>query len=213
MGLDDFLSLYAAGEARLEADPESSFWLASSPISANHDPFGKPASGIETTVRSRWTRDSLFVLFECVYQTLRLRPRPKLCAKTWELWDWDVVELFIGDDWTHIDRYKEFELSPQGEWLDLAIDRTPPDLDRNRGWASGFQVAARVDSTHGTWYGAMRIPFVAITDSAIAEGKKFRANLYRMEGPPEKRKLVAWQITDSDNFHVPEAFGNLVLTA
>src|SRR5579863_6772608 len=112
MGLDDFLSLYAADEARLDANPESPMWLASPPISVGRDPFGQPVCGIETTVRSRWTDDSLFVLFECVYQTLHLRPSPKRYGKTWELWDWDVIELFIGDDWTHIERYKEFELSP-----------------------------------------------------------------------------------------------------
>jgi hypothetical protein len=209
---DNFLSLYTRDEARLDTDPQSRFWLAAPPISADRDSFGQPAAGIKTTIRSRWTERDLFVLFECVYQTLYVRPAPSRYGKTWGLWNWDVVELFIGDDWEHIERYKEFELSPQGEWLDFAIDRTPPDLEGNREWASGFETAARIDSKQGVWYGVMRVPFVAITEAAIAEGKKFRANLYRIEGPPGKRQLVAWQVPHSDNFHVPGAFGNLVLT-
>jgi hypothetical protein len=210
---DDFLSLYSSHETRLDTDPQSRFWLAAPPLSVERDSFGQPVAGINTTIRSRWTDRDLFVLFECVYQTLYLRPAPRRCAKTWELWNWDVVELFIGDDWEHIERYKEFELSPQGEWLDFAIDRTPPDLERNREWVSGFETTARIDSTRGIWYGAMRIPFLAITEATITEGKRFRANLYRLEGPPGKRQLIAWQATHSDNFHVPRAFGNLVLTA
>jgi len=209
---DNFLSVYTKDDARLDTDPQRRFWLAAPPLSADRDSFGQPTAGIKTTIRSRWTKQDLFVLFECVYQTLYLRPLPRRHGKTWELWNWDVVELFIGDDWEHIERYKEFELSPQGDWLDFAIDRTPPDLERNREWASGFETAARIDSTQGIWYGAMRVPFVAITEATIAEGKEFRANLYRIEGPPGKRKLVAWQATHSDDFHIPGVFGNLVLT-
>jgi hypothetical protein len=93
-----------------------------------------------------------------------------------------------------------------------AIDRTPPDLERNREWVSGFETAARIDAAQSIWYGAMRVPFTSITGAAIAEGKEFRANLYRIEGPPGKRTLAAWRVTHSDSFHVPGAFGNLVLT-
>jgi hypothetical protein len=208
---EDFLSLYSRDEVRLDADPQSRFWLDAPPVSADHNPSGEPVPGIRTTIRSRWTDRDLFLQYECVYQTLYLKPSPQRSGKTWELWNWDVAELFIGDDWEHIERYKEFEISPQGEWVDLAIDRNPPDLSRNRDWTSGFESSARIDAARSIWYGAMRIPFAAITPSPIAAGKKFRANLYRIEGPPEKRKLLCWQPTHSHTFHVPKAYGNLVL--
>ena len=211
MGRGDFRSLYATSECPLDTNPRTTFWKEAPVISADRDSFGHPVA-IATTIRSRWTDNNLFVLFECVFETLYLKPAPRRYGKTWGLWNWDVVELFIGDDWEHIEHYKEFELSPQGEWLDLAIDRTPPDLERNREWTSGFETAAQIDSSQGIWYGAMRVPFAAITETAVAEGKTFRANLYRMEGPPGRRKFVAWRETNSDNFHVPSAFGNLVLT-
>jgi hypothetical protein len=209
----DFRSVFASEETYLDTDPHSRFWLAACPVSVQRDAFGQLTPGMETSIRSRWTGQYLFVLFECPYQTLYLKPDPRHDEKTWGLWNWDVVELFIGDDWDHIERYREFELSPQGEWLDLAIDRNPPDLERNRAWTSGFSTAAWIDASAGAWYGAMRIPFEAITQAPVAEGTKFRVNFYRMEGPPGRRRHVAWRETRSDSFHVPSAFGSLMLTS
>jgi hypothetical protein len=31
-----------------------------------------------------------------------------------KLWDRDVVEMFLGDDWTNINRYREFENRAHG---------------------------------------------------------------------------------------------------
>jgi hypothetical protein len=38
-----------------------------------------------------------------------------------------------------------------------------------------------------------------------------RVNLYRIQGPPNNRKHIAWQPTNQMNYHVPEAFGRLRL--
>ena len=43
--------------------------------------------------------------------------------------------MFIGSDFDHIKRYKEFEVSPQNEWVDLDIGL----------WNSGFEHSARID--------------------------------------------------------------------
>lgn len=206
-----FHSLYAHGTDRLTADVADPFWLAAPPLSVYQSPFGERLRSLATIVRSRWTEEHLYVHFECSFQTLHLKPEPRRDRKTWELWNWDVVELFLGDDWAHIERYKEFELSPQGEWLDVAIDRTPPDLERNRHWSSGFLTEARIDASGGTWNGAMRIPFASITTGPVVARKVFRANVYRMEGPPEARTFLAWKATGSESFHVPAAFGILEL--
>ena len=45
--------------------------------------------------------------------------------ETNELWNWDVAEVFIGSDFKNIRRYKEFEVSPQAEWVDLDINLVP----------------------------------------------------------------------------------------
>ena len=54
-------------------------------------------------IRDRfWTDQHLYLLFSCPYKELNLflpalggGPRDKL-------WERDVVEMFLGDDWTHI---------------------------------------------------------------------------------------------------------------
>jgi hypothetical protein len=126
---------------------------------------------------------------------------------------WDVAEVFIGADFKNIRRYKEFELSPQGEWLDLDIDLSKPHHEEGWTWNSGFQVAARIDEKAHIWYGAMKIPWTALDDTPPSAGKKLRINFFRSQGPLSTRKEIAWQPTMSETFHVPERFGLLQLVA
>jgi hypothetical protein len=206
-----FHSLHAPAATWIPADEQNPFWAEAPAVQLHSDSFGERVQGIPTTVRSRWTSAHLYVLFQCSYQELYLKPDPQRQVSTWELWNWDVVELFLGDDWQRLECYREFELSPQGEWLDLEIDRNPPELDRNRQWTSGLEVVASIEPARCVWLGAMRIPFSAVTSSEIVAGKTFRANLYRLEGAPQRLKSLAWMPTGSDSFHVPASFGTLEL--
>jgi hypothetical protein len=97
---------------------------------------------------------------------LNLKPPPSISTETFRLWDWDVAEVFIGADFQNIRRYKEFEISPQGEWVDPDIDLAKPHHEDGWIWISGFAVAARVDSARKTWYGAVRIPFSALESAS-----------------------------------------------
>jgi len=74
------------------------------------------------------------------------KPDPTMSAETNELWKWDVAEVFIGSDFENIRRYREFEISPQGEWVDLDIDLDAPRHEDGWVWNSGFKVSARIDS-------------------------------------------------------------------
>ncbi|MGE5112857.1 MAG: hypothetical protein ACM3JB_18485, partial [Acidobacteriaceae bacterium] len=111
-----------------------------------------------------------------------------------------------------IKRYKEFEISPQGEWIDLDVDLKKPHHEEGWVWNSGFEHAARIDQQKHVWYAALKIPFEALDTNVPAAGTTFRMNLYRTEGPPESAKEVLWQPTMSKTFHVPERFGLLKLT-
>ena len=57
-----------------------------------------------------------------------------------------MAEVFIGSDFKNIRRYKEFEISPQGEWVDLDINLDAPRHEDGWVWNSGFQASARIDS-------------------------------------------------------------------
>ena len=211
MSPETFQSVYAAHDVALGTDPHSPFWQGARPVYAELDSHGRPLPHYRTEVRSRWTSANLYLLFTCPYQELHLKPSPDTVRETNELWNWDVAELFIGSDFRDIRRYKEFELSPQGEWIDLDINLALPHHETGWTWNSGFQVAARIDHQARVWYGAMRIPFKSIDERPPAAGNRFRANLYRSQGPPPAKQDIAWKAPMTETFHTPERFGELEL--
>jgi len=170
---------------------------------------------LRTEVKGFWTDTDLHLLFVCPYETLNIflpadhtKPRRKL-------WDRDVVEMFLGDDWDNIRHYREYEIAPTGDWIDLAID-----LDRKGaggGWRSGWTTSARIDETARVWYAAAKIPLQSVSTAPVAEGTRWRMNLYRIEGQGEdpQRHFLCWQPTCAigrDPNHVPENFGALVFS-
>jgi hypothetical protein len=206
-----FKSIYAAQDVSLETNPRSEFWREAVPVYAEVDVRGSVVPNHRTEVRSRWTKENLYLLYVCPYEELYLKPAPNTVAETNKLWNWDVAELFIGSNFENIRRYKEFEVSPQGEWIDLDINLDLPNHEVGWMWNSGFQVSARIDRKAKIWYGAMRIPFAALDERPQAAGNIFRANLFRSQGHPKRQKSIAWKAPMSDTFHTPERFGQLEL--
>lgn len=204
-------STWSDVDPRLDTDPTSAFWRGSATIFMDSNPHGQPDPKYRTEIRTRWTNKNLYLLFICPYEQLYLKPNPVSSAETNKLWNWDVAEAFIGSDFQHIRRYKEFEISPQGEWVDLDIDLDYPNPEGGWRWNSGFEVSARIDDTAHVWYGAMKIPYSAIDTRPAAAGNELRVNLFRSQGPPSARHQITWQATMSDSFHVPERFGLLKL--
>jgi hypothetical protein len=204
-------SVRVNGRPALTTDPQSALWSKALPVIAENGPLGDPTPGHRTEIRSVWTRDTLYLLFVCPYQELNLRPNPTTTAETNLLWDWDVAEAFIGADPDNITRYKEFQVSPQGEWVDLDIDRKNPLPEGGWRWNSGYRVAARIDHARKMWFGAMAIPYAAIDNRPARTGNELRINFYRLQGPKPNRAMIAWQPTGKRNYHVPESFGRLVL--
>jgi hypothetical protein len=167
---------------------------------------------IRTEVRAFWTDTDLYLLFRCPYKDLNVflptahdKPRVKL-------WDRDVVEMFLGDDWTNIRHYREFEIAPTGDWIDLAIDLDHESYDHS--WRSGWKTDARIDEAAHVWYAGAQIPLKAVSTEPVKAGTKWRMNLYRIEGlgPDSQRHFLCWQPTcvrNRDPNHVPENFGTL----
>ncbi len=203
--------MHAAHDAPPIADPAAPFWKGVTGTFAANSPRGEPVPGMKTEIRSRWTAHFLYLLFVCPYAELHLKPDPQTKTDTNHLWDWDVAEAFIGSDFTHINLYKEFEVSPQAEWVDLDIDSTHMENHEAWKWNSGFQVAARIDSSAHIWYGAMKIPYASLDARQPKPGLTLRANFYRIQGPPPNRKFLSWQPTGQASYHVPESFGTLLL--
>jgi hypothetical protein len=205
-----FESTKASSDMPLTTDQTSIFWRDTPPVFAERDAQGKLATG-RMEVRSRWTKGYLYFLFVCPYVELYLKPSPDTKNETNKLWNWDVAEVFIGSDFIDIQRYKEFEISPQGEWMDLDINLHNPNHEEGWVWNSGFEHIVRVDRENHVWYAAIRIPIEAIDSRRPQAGNSFRVNLFLSQGPPEGHKELAWQPPMSNTFHVPERFGLLEL--
>jgi hypothetical protein len=204
-------SLHAEHDVALNTNPGSAFWHSAHSIYAEVDSGGHTLSEYRTEIRSRWTSDNLYFLFICPYKRLYLNPTPDAVHETNELWNWNVAEVFIGSDFKNIRRYKEFEVSPHNEWVDLDINLNSPHHEDGWLWNSGFEHSARIDEAKHIWYVAVKIPFVAIDTRSPVTGNMFRVNLYRTEGPPQDPKQIMWQPVMSKSFHTPERFGLLRL--
>lgn len=197
----------------LNTNPDAPFWRQARPIFLESDPNGKPVPEYRTEIRSRWTNGSIYFLFVCPYRQLYLKPQPDAVRETYQLWNWNVAEAFLGTDFEDIQRYKEFEVSPQNEWVDLDIDLHQPHHEVGWKWNSGFQHETRIDATKHIWYVAMRIPFSALSARPALAGTRFRGNFYRTEGPPERAAEIMWRPVLGKTFHAPERFGLLQLVA
>ncbi len=198
----------------LSTDPAAAFWTKAASVVTSHDRYGKPVAGARTEIRGLWSRRYLYLLFSSQFEKLKLKTNPSVKKETWGLWDYDVVEVFIGSDLGNIDRYKEFEISPQSEWVDLDVDRGRQGKEVDWEWDAGMEWSARVDQAAKVWYCAMRIPWKAIAapGSTVRAGQEFRLNLYRIEGEEPNRKFITWRPVNSPSFHTPSAFGRLKLS-
>jgi len=205
-----FASRRVKADFALSADPNAAAWKGTAGVLAERDRRGELVPGHRTEIRSRWTPKSLYLLFICPYEELHLKPQASTSTETNKLWEWDVAEAFIGTDHKDIKKYKEFQVSPQGEWVDLAIDRGAQPPAHDASWNSGYEVKARLDRDARVWYGEMRIPLEALDVRAPKAGLEMRANFYRIQGPPP-RKYINWQPVNAESYHTPEAFGRLRL--
>ena len=121
------------------------------------------------------------------------------------LWDRDVAEAFLQPNPSQLGHYLEFEVSPNGMWIDLDIfPGGRADLE------SGLERSVMLDESGRTWTAEMAIPMRAL-EAQFDPRASWRANFYRVEGSKEPRAYLAWQATRTaqPNFHVPRAFGKL----
>lgn len=201
------------GHPQPSLDPESNVWKSAAAESMSKDCSRQiDYPDITTEIRAFWTDTDLYLLFRCPYTVLNLFLPANNTAPHVGLWDRDVVEMFLGDDWRNIRHYREFEIAPTGDWIDLAIDLDHKSYDHS--WRSGWQTMAHTDEQHKVWYAVARIPLSAVSSNPVREGTKWRMNLYRIEGlgPDAQRHFLCWQPTcvqNRDPNHVPEHFGAL----
>jgi hypothetical protein len=195
-----------AGEADVEGFPAKAIWKIPSAIRFNHDWQGKNADPKrETEVRLLWSREMLFIQFVVLYRSITVFEDSEPNGRRDHLWDRDVAEVFLQPNGSDPCCYAEFEVSPNGFWIDLHI---APGEKRNLN--SGLRRRVTVDEKNQIWKAELALPMKSLTtnfDSTAA----WRANFFRVEGAHEPRFYSAWRPTGTStpSFHVPEAFGKL----
>ncbi len=190
----------------LNAQNPAPEWAKASPILFCSDWQGKNADpGRQTVARLLWTPETLYLRFECRYRELFVFHDSEADGRRDHLWDRDVGEVFLQPDPEKTGYYREFEVSPNGMWIDLDIFP-----GGRRDLQSGLRRSVWLDQPQHSWAAELAIPMAALVAN-FNPHVQWRANFYRVEGAREPRFYSAWRPTFSPrpNFHVPAAFGKL----
>jgi hypothetical protein len=202
----EIVASYIAGEITLDAGHPAPQWQSAQPIVFCSDWQGKnPDEQRETKVLILWSPQTLYLRFECRYRELYVFEDADSNGRRDHLWERDVAEAFLQPDPERPHYYREFEVSPNGMWIDLDI--FPGGLADLK---SGMKRSVVVDEKAQRWTAELAIPIGALTRSFDPKAA-WRANFYRVEGKKEPRTYMAWRPTGTPqpNFHVPAAFGTL----
>lgn len=194
----------------LDGKLEEEAWKRAAPATWDTDTSGRKTS-IVTHARFLWAKDALYVSFENDGAGLFADATKPTSAERAKLYEEDCDELFLAPDAAQPKRYFEIELGPLGHFLDVSIDRTATPVKSDVAWSSGVVSATTRDATARESVIEAKIPSSEITRSLVG-GAKLPLGLYRMEGKT-KRAYLAWSPprTGKPDFHVPSAFGTLVI--
>jgi hypothetical protein len=169
---------------------------------------GRPApEGRHAEARMLWSETAVYIRFEANQdEPLVVREPPNLATKTRGLWDRDVCEIFIAPAKDKRNKYFEFEIAPNGEWIDLGIEVLPTKRVTDWDYKSGMESAVVIEDKKIVM--AIRIGWKALGKTP-EPGDIWLGNLFRCVGRDPTRGYLAWQPTKTKtpSFHVPEKFG------
>ncbi len=189
-------------------DLDSRSWSAASEVLVDRYWSGiKAPEGRHFTARLIWSDTALYVRFEANQtEPLVVSENPDITAKTDELWDRDVCEIFIAPDKKKRNKYFEFEIAPTGEWIDLGIEVTPKKRLTDLEYNSGMMSAVRIDKDKVVM--AIKIEWKAFGKTPRSKDI-WLGNIFRCVGKDPTRGYLSWQATKTKvpSFHVPSKFG------
>lgn len=184
---------------KIEATQVDKYWSGKAALKGGH-----------FLARLLWSDVALYVRFEANQtEPLIISDKPNKARKTMNLWDRDVVEIFVAPDRNEPRKYFEFEIAPTGEWIDVGLDTTSGKRISDWNYASGMESAARIEKDRVVM--AIKIPWGAFGRTPKS-GDVWLGNLLRCVGKDPDRGYLAWSptLTAEPNFHVPEKFGEFV---
>ncbi len=188
-----------------EGLPIRSDWENAVPITFCADwCAANPDPARQTEVRALWSPDHLFLRFCCRFREIFTYEGGNTHRDG--LWMRDVAEVFVRPGMWETSHYLEFEVSPNGDWLDLDISP-----DRKTILYCSMKTRVIRDDKLKIWIAEIAIPTTCF-NVPLSSGESWRLNLFRIEGREPARFYSAWIPTHTSipNFHVPELFGSLL---
>ncbi|MGH9698591.1 MAG: carbohydrate-binding family 9-like protein [Candidatus Acidiferrales bacterium] len=184
--------------------PREIAWKSAVPARFCRDWQGQHADADrETQVRALWSLDFLYLRFAAKYRNIFTFPDHD--QRHDELWTRDVAEVFLqpAGDSGHF--YREIEVSPNGDWLDLNIV-AGKDVNLHCDMKSRMAIHAN----EKVWSADVALPMSCLIDRFDPK-QAWRVNFFRVEGAGDTRFYSSWHptITSQPNFHVPAVFGVL----
>jgi len=203
---------WVAGEPVVDGVGDDAAWKNAPPVDFATDYKGA-ATSISTRVRFVYNANALYALWELDGANVNTDVSKSVLEDRPKLYEEDCTELFLAPDPNAKAHYFEVEVGPLGHFLDIDVNlgRKAPAQAANVAWSSGLYVRTRRNEAArrvAIEY-ALRAPEII---HALKPGARLPLGLYRMEGKAP-RAYLAWSPprTEKPNFHVPEAFGTLVL--
>ena len=187
---------------------DDSSWKMSKEILIEKYWSGKRAPvGRHFKAKLLWSDSALYVRFEANQsEPLIVAEKANTKTKTIGLWERDVCEIFLAPDKKEPRKYFEFEIAPNGEWIDLGIYQKPAERITDWDYDSGMQSAARIETNRVVM--AIKVEWKAFGKTPKA-GDVWLGNILRCVGKDPTRGYLTWQptLTKEASFHVPERFG------
>ena len=203
---------YFATDFAPDGDLGKPAWQKTSWIEFDQPKAGKAKGPAALTrVAAIWTDHFVYFAFWCRYDSLNIFAGEDASKERWELWNRDVVEVFLNPQPERLTHYYEFEVAPNNQWIDLEIEKKNTPFN-DASWNSGFEHATKIDAERHVWTAEMRIPLTALNAKAIKNGDAWRVNFFRAAGPGDDRERIfmAWSaIPQGQTFHIPSRFGIL----
>jgi hypothetical protein len=208
----------ASTEALLAAGDDA--WHAAASITWGPEPY-------QTDFRALWNDSGLYLRFDATDRD----PWHTMTDRDDELWNEEVVEIFIDLDGSGRDYY-ELEVSPANVACDLRMVSPWPDKVGDIDWdLEGLEtrVHSRTDAGDRRsgwtataflpWSGLGPLPSARSVTLPPTPGDEWRFNVFRIKRPggpqePEKGAIfAAWSPPSGPSFHDPQAFRRLVFEA
>src|SRR5277367_962852 len=168
---DTAIAVRFDGRADAEGFPANDAWKNAPVVLFSSDWQGKNADPQrETQVQMLWTPDALYLRFLARYRSITVFTDAEPDGRRDRLWEHDVAEVFLQPPESSTRQYKEFEVSPNGFWIDLDIGSGEKhDLQ------SGLQRRVKVNEQRNTWTAELVLPMKNLT-AEFDPAKAWRVN-------------------------------------